>query len=93
MAEPDCNETSRELEAFLDEELNSDAHHLIQQHLDSCLECLQAYDFEAELREVIAIKCRETEVPPGLLEKVQNCFGLEDDDLGLETADGGADPA
>ena len=92
MAESDCNETLRELEAFLDEELSSDAHHLIQRHLDGCLECLQAYDFEAELRQVIAIKCRETEVPSGLMEKIQGCFGLEDDDLDLESAEG-AEPA
>jgi anti-sigma factor (TIGR02949 family) len=88
MADPDCTETLRELEAFLDEELTPDAHRHIQRHLDECLECLQAYDFEAELRQVIAIKCRESEVPPGLLEKIQDCFGL-DDDLGLEAAEGG----
>ena len=82
----------RELEPFLDEELTSDAQHLIEHHLEGCLDCLQAYDFDAELRQVIAAKCRESEVPAGLLEKIQNCFGLEDDDLELESADG-TDPA
>ena len=92
MSDPDCEETLRELEAFLDKELTSDARVVIQRHLDGCLHCLQAYDFELELRQVIAIKCRETEPPPGLMEKIQNCFGLEDDELGLESA-GGSEPA
>ena len=90
---PDCNETLREIYEYLDGELTNDEKAKLRRHLEECQPCFEAYDFEAELREVIAIKCRETEVPPGLLEKVQNCFGLEDDDLGLETADGGADPA
>jgi mycothiol system anti-sigma-R factor len=79
----DCKQTLQELEQFLDSELSSDARHAIQGHLDGCMDCLQAFDFEAELRQVIATKCRDEPVPPGLLDRIQACFGLDEDDLGL----------
>jgi anti-sigma factor (TIGR02949 family) len=71
----DCNETLRELEAFLDGELTHDTQHAIRAHLDGCLDCLQAFDFHAELRIVIAEKCHRDEMPPGLLSKIEQCFG------------------
>lgn len=77
----DCEETLRELEAFLDTELSSDAHHAVQQHLDGCLHCLHAFDFHAELRQVIAAKCSGDQMPPGLLAKIEACFGDLDDEL------------
>ncbi len=77
----DCNETLRELERFLDHELPPTAKHAIDQHLDGCLDCLQAFDFHAELKAVIATKCRGEAVPDGLLAKIESCFGLEPDDL------------
>ncbi len=70
----DCEETLHELYAYLDGELGSVARHSVQEHLDSCLDCLQAFDFHAELRMVIAQKCRD-DVPPGLLDRVKSCFG------------------
>ena len=46
----DCEETLRELDAFLDGELTADDLSLVRSHLDGCMDCLQAYDFDAELR-------------------------------------------
>ena len=71
----DCNETLRELETFLDDELGADTRLAIQSHLGGCLDCLQAFDFHAELRTVISAKCRNDEMPPGLLSKIELCFG------------------
>ena len=76
----DCNETLRELETFLDDELGDDTRASIQAHLGGCLDCLQAFDFHAELRTVISAKCKSDEMPPGLVERIQSCFG--DDALG-----------
>lgn len=70
----DCNETLLELEAFLDGELSDDGRHAIHAHLDGCMDCLQAFDFQAELRNVIAAKCRNDEIPPTLLARIQHCF-------------------
>jgi mycothiol system anti-sigma-R factor len=75
----DCNETLRELYAFLDEELNGEQFEAIRSHLDGCMDCLQAFDFHAELKMVVAEKCQNDEMPPGLLAKIEQCFGDEFD--------------
>jgi mycothiol system anti-sigma-R factor len=71
-----CEEILRDLYPYLDDELSDDARAEIQGHLDDCLDCLHVYDFHAELRAVIAKKCREHTVPPGLMEKVKDCLGM-----------------
>lgn len=71
----DCNDTLRELELFLDQELSASARMEIHQHLEGCPDCLQAFDFHAELRIVIAAKCHSDEMPPGLMDKIASCFG------------------
>ncbi len=71
----DCNETIRELDAFLDGELPDEIRVHVHEHLDTCMDCLQAFDFQAELRTAIRRKCSSDEMPPGLMDKIQNCFG------------------
>jgi len=73
----DCNETLNELYNFLDGELGPDVRNAVQHHLDDCMDCLQVFDFHAELRQVIKAKCVEQHIPPGLMERVKGCFGPE----------------
>jgi anti-sigma factor (TIGR02949 family) len=68
-AEGDCQEAIHTLYHFLDGELTDDRREEIQQHLKECSPCLEAFDFEAELKLVIAKKCRD-QVPPALMERV-----------------------
>lgn len=75
----DCNETLRDLEQFLDGEITPETRRGIQAHLNGCLDCLQAFDFHAELRIVIAEKCRHEELPAGLLARIERCFGEDFD--------------
>jgi mycothiol system anti-sigma-R factor len=72
----DCVEAAHVLYHYLDGELTVERRVLIRQHLDDCPPCGQAFDFEAELRVVIAQKCRE-EVPPELVERVRKALGQE----------------
>ncbi|MDQ1424719.1 MAG: hypothetical protein QOD72_2217 [Acidimicrobiaceae bacterium] len=74
----DCDEILRELYTFLDGEITPESKAEIRKHLDGCLNCLHVYDFHAELRMVIAAKCHDA-VPPGLLERIQERFGAEDE--------------
>ena len=76
----DCNETLRELESFLDGELDEQALATIRTHLEGCLDCYQAFDFHAELKAVIAAKCRQDDLPPGLLARIERCFQTDLDD-------------
>ncbi len=71
----DCKETLRELETFLDGELSDDAQAGIHDHLHGCMDCLQAFDFHAELRSVVREKCSNDEMPAGLLARIEACFG------------------
>ena len=78
-----CNETIRELDAFLDGELPDDVRAHIHMHLDSCMDCLQAFDFQAELKLAIRRKCSTDELPPGLIGRIEMCFDTDLDDDGI----------
>ena len=73
----DCSEVLERVFFFIDNELPTADSSEIQHHLDECLDCLHVYDFHAELRIIIAKKCREQSVPPGLLARVKDCLGME----------------
>lgn len=54
-----CKEVVDHLYTFLDGELNDDTRAAMKAHLDACPPCLDAVDFEADLRRVLAQKCRD----------------------------------
>ena len=74
----DCEEILREVYPYLDASLSESAKAEIQHHLDDCLGCLHVFDFHAELQAIIAKKCREQSMPPGLLARVKECLGMEE---------------
>jgi len=76
---PDCAETIRELDLFLDGELSDHQRDAIRHHLNGCMDCLGAFDFHAELKIVVAEKCHNDEMPPGLLGKIEQCFAIDFD--------------
>ena len=77
--EPDCAATLKELDTFLDEELSDDARRSIAHHLEGCPDCHGAFDFHAELKLVIGVKCRNEEMPPDLLVRIERCFSTDFD--------------
>ena len=79
----DCKQTIRELDAFLDDELSDVVRGHIHQHLDGCLDCLQAFDFQAELKLAIRRKCSNDEMPEGLLARIEMCFNEDFDGDGI----------
>ncbi len=66
----DCSETAHELHFFLDGEITETKRVRIQAHLDECPPCMKAFDFEADLRTVVADKLR-TEVPEDLAARIR----------------------
>jgi mycothiol system anti-sigma-R factor len=66
---PECREALDRLYYFLDGELTEERRHQIQDHLDTCLPCLEAFDFEAEVKLLIARRCRD-ELPARLRVRV-----------------------
>lgn len=65
----DCNDALQTLYHYLDGELTVERRTAIQRHLDQCAPCLHAFDFEAELKVVIARSCRD-QVPDALRQRV-----------------------
>ena len=68
-----CDETIERLYVYLDGELTEDRRQEIQRHLDLCGPCVSAFGFEAELRRVIANRCKD-HVPPDLIDRVANAL-------------------
>ncbi|MDQ2754432.1 MAG: mycothiol system anti-sigma-R factor [Actinomycetota bacterium] len=65
----ECREALDTLYHYLDGELTDQRRSQIQHHLDECSPCLEAFDFEAELKMVVAKRCRE-QVPDALRTRV-----------------------
>ena len=64
-----CDEALHELYGYLDGELTEERRELIRAHLDDCGPCLEAFDFEAELRDWSPARCR-SEAPESLRARV-----------------------
>lgn len=69
-AQGDCNAMLARLYTFLDGELTDQRRTTIQSHLDTCPSCFSAFDFEMELRIVVA-KRVHTRVPAELAERIR----------------------
>ena len=65
----DCVEAVHELYTYLDGELTEVRREEIRVHLDWCGPCGGAAQFEAELRKVIANRCKDR-VPQTLIDRV-----------------------
>ncbi len=70
----DCTEAIHELYQYLDGELTEDRRRHIEQHLNDCSPCYEAFDFEAELRMVIRKRCSES-VPDQLRQRIGRVIG------------------
>jgi len=68
-----CTEAAELLYSYMDGELTEERRVLIAAHLDACPPCLDAFDFEAELRVIISERCRER-VPDHLRQRVADAL-------------------
>ena len=72
----DCTEAVHELYHYLDGELTEERREVIRVHLDFCGPCGGAAEFEAELRKVIANRCKDR-VPESLIQRVAEAIDEE----------------
>jgi mycothiol system anti-sigma-R factor len=65
----ECQKALRELYTYLDGQLTIERRTTIKAHIEYCSPCMESYTFEAELKQVVALRCQE-EVPEALRMKV-----------------------
>jgi mycothiol system anti-sigma-R factor len=71
-----CRDALHRLYDYLDGELTEEALAQIGRHLDQCQPCLRAFDFEVEIRHMIATKCQD-HCPEHLRERIAAAIRLE----------------
>lgn len=67
----DCGEILREIEAYIDHELDAGRQVEIQEHLDACSPCLDRAEFRAKLREIVSARCCSEDVPTELADRIR----------------------
>jgi mycothiol system anti-sigma-R factor len=75
----DCEQAFHRMYGYLDGELTVWRRFVISRHLDRCPPCANGFDFEVELRQVIASRCRDS-VPPELKARVAEALGILPDE-------------
>ncbi|NNN13850.1 MAG: mycothiol system anti-sigma-R factor [Acidimicrobiaceae bacterium] len=73
----DCRESIARLYEFLDNELCSADQAAIKRHIEHCSPCLEAFEFEAELKSMIRSRLRKEGVPLELKEKIRKALASE----------------
>lgn len=71
----DCEQTIRQVYPYLDGELTTLRRWQITRHLNRCPPCQHGFEFEVELRQVIASRCHD-EVPYELKQRIAEAIGL-----------------
>jgi mycothiol system anti-sigma-R factor len=69
---PNCTETLLEVEAYLDGEVDPDLATRITEHLSACSPCLDRAEFRKHLKEIVATRCIEKDVPEALRDRIRS---------------------
>jgi len=67
---PECEETLRRIEAFLDGEVEPGLRAVIDKPLSGCSPCTQKADFRRHLKDVIASSCGQEALPSGFVQRI-----------------------
>jgi anti-sigma factor (TIGR02949 family) len=60
------------LNVVLDGEATTAQKEYLESHIDLCLPCLNDYNLEKVIKELLQSNCTNAQVPPGLLEAVRS---------------------
>jgi mycothiol system anti-sigma-R factor len=70
MAGDDCAKALEQMYLFLDAELDSASLRRIQEHLDECGPCLQHFDLERVVKQLVVRSCGNSHAPEELRTRV-----------------------
>jgi mycothiol system anti-sigma-R factor len=69
---PDCKD---KLDRFVDRELTSTELLEVQLHLEGCPDCMDQYEFQANLKRLVKHSCDCDTAPPAFREKLRQLLG------------------
>lgn len=78
----ECDETIRQLYAYLDDFLDETMKAEITSHLVECPDCQGRVEFEYSLKVHIRHRAQEEPLPDELRQRLLNCFDLDVTDSG-----------
>jgi mycothiol system anti-sigma-R factor len=58
----ECSDALQVMYSFIDGELPVEQVTVVRQHIESCVDCFEAFDFEAEVKLMVRNKCQDS--PP-----------------------------
>jgi mycothiol system anti-sigma-R factor len=70
MAGDDCAKALEQMYSFLDAELDNASKRRIQEHLDECGPCLQHFDLERAVKQLVVRSCANSHAPEELRMRV-----------------------
>jgi mycothiol system anti-sigma-R factor len=70
VSKPQCDDALHELYHLLSGELDDAKRQQITAHLDECAPCAEPYDFYAEVRRCLQVRCQD-QAPAELLLRIQ----------------------
>jgi mycothiol system anti-sigma-R factor len=70
MAGDDCAKALEQMYTFLDAELDNASKRKIQEHLDECGPCLQHFDLERVVKQLVVRSCGNSHAPEELRVRV-----------------------
>ncbi|MEM7141289.1 MAG: mycothiol system anti-sigma-R factor [Actinomycetota bacterium] len=73
---PECQQALAEIYAYLDGELTIERTTILKTHFHDCPPCGDRVTFEAELRQVVSVRCQDR-VPEALKAKIADALRKE----------------
>ena len=72
-----CSSCLQALHPYIDKELTDEDIVQVRVHLDACRGCLHLYQFEASVRRLVSVKCKEQLAPDSLRLRITECLATE----------------
>jgi mycothiol system anti-sigma-R factor len=68
----DCEAVLRQVELYLDGELETVAYSELEVHLTGCSSCMHRVEFRSALRRIVKAKCASEQVPGDLMQRIRS---------------------
>ena len=69
---PECQQALREIERYLDGEMEAPEHARLDAHLHECSPCMDRAAFKRDVKQLIAEKCGCDQMPADLSDRVRS---------------------